>query len=153
MRRDDRLTLTLHLLLHMAHQPELAMTSQEMASCAQTNPVVVRRALAGLREAGIVSSGKGHGGGWRLSRPPAEINLEEIQRAVGMRIVALATPDERSECLVEQAVKRALDAAVAEAVRVLDRRLAAITLADLAADIAHVHGSQFHLRGVSYDAV
>ena len=36
MRRDDRLTLTLHLLLHMAQQPEHAMTSQEMAACAQS---------------------------------------------------------------------------------------------------------------------
>ena len=149
MRRDDRLTLTLHLLLHMAHQPELAMTSQEMAACAQTNPVVVRRALAGLREAGIVSSVKGHVGGWRLSRLPVEINLDEVQRAVGMRVVPLATPDERPGCLVEQAVKRALDGAVAEAARVLDARLAAISLADLAADIAHVHGAPFQLRGVS----
>ena len=153
MRRDDRLTLTLHLLLHMAHQPDVAMTSHQMAACAETNPVVVRRALAGLRESGIVSSVKGHGGGWRLSRPPSEINLDEVQRAVGMRVVALATPDQRPGCLVEQAVKRALDDAVAEAARVLDQRLAAITLADLAADISHVHGVPFQMRGASRHAV
>ncbi len=149
MRRDDRLTLTLHLLLHMAQQPKHAMTSQEMAVCAQTNPVVVRRALAGLREAGIVSSVKGHGGGWGLSRPPAEISLDEVQRALGVRVVAMTTSDQRPGCLVEQAVKRALDDAIAEAARVLDERLAAITLADLAADIAHVHGVPFRMRGAS----
>jgi DNA-binding IscR family transcriptional regulator len=137
----------------MTQQPDHAMTSHEGAGCAQTNPVVVRRALAGLREAGIVSSMKGRGGGWRLARPPAEINLDEVQRALSVRVVALATPEQRPGCLVEQAVKRALDGAIAEAVQVLDRHLAAITLADLAADIAHVHGAPVILRGVIRDAV
>jgi DNA-binding IscR family transcriptional regulator len=39
-----------------------------MAACAMTNPVVIRRTFAGLREAGIVAATKGHGGGWRLAR-------------------------------------------------------------------------------------
>jgi Rrf2 family protein len=139
MKRDQRLSVALHVLLHMAERPDSSMTSTEMATCAQTNPVVIRRTFAGLRNAGIVSSMKGHGGGWSLACPLTEIHLEEIQRALGERVVALAPADESPGCLVEQAVHRALDEAMAEAQRVLDRRLATLTLADLARDVGHLH--------------
>lgn len=67
MKRSDRLSVALHVLLHMADRGSEPMTSAEMAACVETNPVVIRRTFAGLREAGIVSSDKGHGGGWRLA--------------------------------------------------------------------------------------
>ena len=139
MKRDTRLSVALHVLLHMAERPGTSMTSAEMAACAQTNPVVIRRTFAGLREAGIVSSVKGHGGGWSLARPLADIHLEEIQRALGERLIKLAPDDESPGCLVEQAVHHALDDAVAEATRVLDQRLATITLADLARDVGRLY--------------
>lgn len=136
MKRNKRLSVSLHVLLHMAEQPNVAMTSEEMASCVGTNAVVIRRTFAGLRDAQIVSSLKGHGGGWRLAKPLAEISLEEVQRALGERILSAPTPhDESPGCLIEQAVHLALDEAVAEANRILDRRLATITLADIAADV------------------
>lgn len=140
MKRDSRLSVALHVLLHMAERPGVAMTSEEMAVWASTNPVVIRRTFAGLREAGIVSSQKGHGGGWRLARPPAEVTLDQVQRALGERMVAVGAPAESPGCAVEAAVHRALDEAVAEANAVLDRRLAAITLADLARSVGpHYH--------------
>ena len=153
MKRNSRLSVALHVLLHMAQRPDAAMTSEEMAVCAGTNPVVIRRAFAGLREAGIVSSSKGHGGGWRLARPLSDVTLEQVQRALDERVVAVAAAYESPGCLVEQAVHRALDGAVAEATRVLDRRLAAITLADLATDVHRRTGKPFSIsRGDPADA-
>ena len=67
MRRDNRLSATLHALLHMAEQNR-PMTSAELAICMTTNAVVVRRTMAGLREAGLVRSEKGHGGGWEIAQ-------------------------------------------------------------------------------------
>ncbi len=136
MKRNKRLSVALHVLLHMAERPNEAMTSEEMASCVGTNAVVIRRTFAGLREAQIVSSLKGHGGGWRLAKPLNKISLEEVQRALDERIFTVPTPhDESPGCLIEKAVHLALDEAVAEANRFLDRRLAMITLADIAADV------------------
>lgn len=134
MKRNDRLSVALHLLLHMADR-DGPMTSEEMAACVETNPVVVRRTFAGLREAGIVSSVKGHGGGWRLARPPSGITLNEVQQALGGRIVALGAREESPGCLVERAVFQAVDDALREAEIVLERRLASLTLADLAKDV------------------
>ena len=150
MKRNSRLSVALHVLLHMAQRPDAAMTSEEMAACAGTNPVVIRRAFAGLREAGIVSSSKGHGGGWRLARPLSDVTLEQVQRALGERVVGVAAADESPGCVVEQAVHHALDDAVAEATRVLDRRLAAITLADLAADVNHAMGRPFAMSSAGW---
>lgn len=142
MIRSGRLSVALHVLLHMAEHPDEAMTSEQMAACAGTNPVVIRRTFAGLREAGVVSSVKGHGGGWRIARPLEAVNLAEIQDAVGERLVAL-TPDDASPCLVAGAVNRALGGAVEEARRLLDARLETITLADIARDIARTGGRVF----------
>ncbi|MCA9876138.1 MAG: Rrf2 family transcriptional regulator [Thermomicrobiales bacterium] len=145
MKRDSRLSFALHALLHLAQQPGVAMTSTEMAACSGTHPVVVRQTFAGLREAGIVTSRKGRGGGWRLARPPAEITLEQVQRALSERVVAV-TPERvagNPACLVRRVVHGALDDAVAEANRVLDRHLAGISLADLAGDVQQLTGRPF----------
>lgn len=119
------------------------MTSGELAACAGTNPVVVRRTFAGLRDAGIVASRTGRGGGWLLARPAAEVSLEQVQRALGERAVPVDSIEGRAGCLVETAVRHALDQALMEAARVLDARLALVTLADLAADVRRATGKPF----------
>jgi len=60
MSRDSRLSGVLHILLHMAER-QGPVTSEALAKIMQTNPVVIRRTLAGLRERGYVRSEKGHG--------------------------------------------------------------------------------------------
>jgi Rrf2 family protein len=141
--RHGRYSLALHALLHLAEHPDAAMTSEELAACAGTNPVVVRRTFAGLREAGIVSSRKGRGGGWRLGRPASEVTLEQVQRALDERAAPVGADSVHPGCLVESAVRRALDGALAEAARVLDAHLARVTLADLAADVRRTTGKPF----------
>lgn len=145
MKRDTRLSFALHALLHLAQRPGVSMTSGEMAECSGTHPVVVRQTFAGLREAGIVSSRKGRGGGWRLARPATEITLEQVQRALHERVLDVSTEDaaDQDGCLVQRVVHGALDDAVAEANRVLDRHLASITLADLGADVQLLAGAPF----------
>lgn len=145
MKRDTRLSFALHALLHLAQRPGVSMTSGEMAECSGTHPVVARQTFAGLREAGIVSSRKGRGGGWQLARPPAEITLEHVQRALNERVVDVTAEhaDGPDGCLVQQVVHGALDDAVAEANRVLDRHLASITLADLGTDVQELSGAPF----------
>ena len=74
MKRDSRLSDVLHVLLHMAEHSEPS-TSELLAKAMRTNPVVIRRVLAGLRERGLVRSEKGHGGGWTLARELSRITL------------------------------------------------------------------------------
>ena len=70
MKSNSQLSDVLHVLLHMAEGDGPA-TSEALAAAMQTHPVALRRLMGGLREAGFVSSAKGHGGGWVLSCPLA----------------------------------------------------------------------------------
>lgn len=135
MKRDSRLSTTLHALLHMADAGR-PMTSDELAEMLRSNPVVVRRTMAGLRDAKLVRSAKGHGGGWELQRPVADIKLGDIYEALDAPTVfAMADRTESPGCLVEQAVNRAMHDAFAEAEAVLLARFRAVSLADIAADV------------------
>ncbi|MAZ82869.1 MAG: transcriptional regulator [Hoeflea sp.] len=131
MKRDSRLSIVLHGLLHMQAQGK-PMTSAELALCMDTNPVVVRRTMAGLRDSGFVHSEKGHGGGWVIARPLAEISLLDIHESLGEPdVIGFSNKDEMSGCLIEQAVNRELDATMEEMRAVFNARMRTITLADI----------------------
>lgn len=68
MKRNSCLSLALHTLSHRAGEPGRVRTSTEIAEHAGTNPVVVRRVLGRLRAAGLLTSERGHAGGWCLAR-------------------------------------------------------------------------------------
>ncbi len=134
MRQDSRLSGVLHVLLHMAEN-DGPTTSERLAQAMQTNPVVVRRLMSGLRAAGFVDSAKGHGGGWVLSCPLANVTLADIHEALGgPGFFAMGNRNETPSCLVEQSVNAALDTAFQRAEALLKTRLEAITLAELSAD-------------------
>jgi len=155
MKRDSRLSNILHALLHMAeHEARTGapMTSDHLAVCLSTNPVVVRRTMAGLREQGLVASEKGHGGGWRLARPLDQVTLGQVNTALGEPGLIPETPPVEAEgCLVEAAVNDALGETYAAARALLVARLNDITLADLAADFSrrlaeHPKRDLFHVH-------
>lgn len=133
MRRDGRLSGVLHVLLHMAEQGE-PLTSEMLARRMRTNPVVVRRIMAGLRNSGYVRSRKGHGGGWVIARDLSQITLRGLYDALGRPpLFAIGNRDEAPSCLVEQAVNAALGDALADAEALLLDRFQAITLDTLSA--------------------
>lgn len=125
----------LHVLLHMA-QHEGPLTSEQMAKAMGTNPVVVRRVMAGLRERGYVRSEKGHGGGWTLACDLAKVTLRDIYDALGSpSLLAIGNRTEAPGCLVEEAVNAALDQSFRDAEERLLARLGEVTLAVLSKDV------------------
>ncbi|WP_137921000.1 Rrf2 family transcriptional regulator [Hydrogenophaga sp. 2FB] len=147
MKIDSKLSSILHLLLHMAHS-ERPMTSEALAACMPgSNPVVVRRTLAGLREAGFVSSERGHGGGWVLACDLRNVTLRDVYDAVGAPAVfAMGHRTDNPQCLVEQAVNAALDGALRDAEALLVQRLGSVTLAVLSADFNRRFAERPHDR-------
>lgn len=134
MRRDRRLSGVLHVLLHMAEQPR-PITSEALARAMDTNPVVIRRIMAGLRDQGYVHSEKGHGGGWTLACDLGAVTLRDVYDALGQpELLAMGNHTEAPGCLVEQAVNAALGETFDEAEALLLRRFGEISLAALSAD-------------------
>ena len=134
MKRNSKLSLALHALGHLAGEPARPLTSETIAGFCATNPVVVRRVLGQLRDAGLVRSEKGHSGGWTLARPAARITLADVYSSLGERFVSPgpAGSDLAPDCVVERTFHATIDAAMVEAEALLVSRLATRTIADLA---------------------
>jgi DNA-binding IscR family transcriptional regulator len=150
MKRDSRLSAVLHALLHMAERGG-PMTSDALARCLGTHPVVVRRTMGLLREAGLVAADRGHAGGWRISADLTKVTLRQLHEALGEpALFAVGNRNEHPECLVEQAINAALDTAFADAETLLLQRFESVTLAALANDFAQRHGAR--RAGESHEA-
>ena len=134
MPRDLRLSRMLHVLIHMDRHVALA-TSEQISKMISTNPVVVRRMMGGLRDRGIVTSEKGHGGGWKLARPLTDVTLRDVYEAVGAPPLFNIGPNaDPPDCLVEKAVDTRLDASLREAEARLLAQFAEIRVEDVAQD-------------------
>jgi len=135
MRQDNRLSGVLHVLLHMA-QKDGPVTSEVLAKAMDTNPVVIRRVMAGLRDQGYVQSAKGHGGGWTLACDLSKVTLRDIYNALGSpTLLAIGNRTETPGCLIEEAVNAALNQSFEDAAALLLSRLGEVTIAALNTDV------------------
>jgi DNA-binding IscR family transcriptional regulator len=131
MNRDSRLSVALHVLLHVS-ELERAATSEALGEMLGAHPVVLRRTLGKLRAAGIVAAEKGHGGGWSLARDLRSVSLGDVYEAIGPTSlfgIGPRVPD--PSCPLERAVDRTVGDALAEAEAVVMRRLREVAVADL----------------------
>lgn len=82
MTRSSRFATAVHILTLLATEKDEPLTSEYVAASVNTNPVVIRRLLRMLAEAGLVSSSPGGSGGSRLAREPRQITLYDAYSAV-----------------------------------------------------------------------
>ena len=140
MKRSSRLSVALHGLVHLIGRTDTAMTSGELAQCLMTNPVVVRRVMGELRDAGLVGSTKGHEGGWRLLKAPEAITLRAVYAALGESLLLRTESDPGDHgCMIVRSVDAMMTDFLADAEALLAARLERMTLADLARQAAHIH--------------
>ncbi len=131
MKKSSKFSDILHVLLHMADS-NAPVTSETLAKAMRTNPVVVRRVMAGLRKQGFVQSEKGHGGGWSLSCDLKRVTLLDVYKAVeSPTLLAMTNRIQDSECQIEKAVNTATQNAFDEAEALLLKKFQHVTLARL----------------------
>ena len=123
--------MAVHVLAVLAYMEGDRVMSTCLAASVNTNPVIIRRLLLSLQQAGLVETCKGAGAGSRLSRSPGRINLAEIYQSVESA-EAFATPARKphSACPVGQCIRETLARVFASAQSALERDLARTTLAD-----------------------
>ena len=131
MKRNSRLSLALHTLSHMAGDPDRLRTSVDIAEHSGTNPVVVRRVLGRLREAGLLVSEKGHAGGWRLARTPDSSTLADVYIALDESLITPSDDDTLSECSVEHALQQRVAGVIKEIEQNLIQRLSETSIAEV----------------------
>ena len=133
LRTDNRLSRVLHLLLHLG-QIKDPVTSDQLGQMLAMNSSLVRRTMAGLRNAKLVNSTKGHGGGWFLAKPLHEISLAQVYEALGSpNLFAVGQSADAPSCLLEKAANKAIGQALQAAQNTFDAELSKVTVADLVA--------------------
>ncbi|MBM6700331.1 Rrf2 family transcriptional regulator [Bifidobacterium pullorum subsp. saeculare] len=134
MQVSTRFTMAMHTLLCIGYfSGKVKTTSAFLASSVNANPVVIRRVLGQLKEAGIVTVEPGVGGA-SLTKDPADVTMRDVFRAVdslegGHLFDFHANPN--PQCPVGAHVHDLLDSELVDAQAALERRLSQTTLADL----------------------
>ncbi len=77
-----RFATVLHILVLAEKFQDQIITSEFIAGSINVNPVVVRREIKFLREAGLIHSKKGKDGGCFLAKNSNEIRLGEVYKII-----------------------------------------------------------------------
>ena len=128
MRKSTRFPAAVHIMTMLAAKPGEYMSSEIIAGSMDTNRVVVRRLLATLAEAGLVSSQAGISGGAMLEKPPEQISLLEIYEAVEPESL-FRMHDPHPNCPVAACVQEDLVKVFRQAESAMERELSKKTLA------------------------
>ena len=135
MAANSRMTIAVHALAWMAlaqRQGHAVLTSNQVADSVNTNPVIIRRCLGDLRQAGLVSVRHGAGAGWSLARAPAEITLLEVYDAVGQESpFGLHHTEPNLDCPVGKGIRPALGHVYGQIEQALRSELAVVSVADV----------------------
>jgi len=139
MADSQRFAVAVHMLMilaaHKAGEPSHPMTSAEMAKSVNANPVVLRRVISSLAQAGVLGTRPGaHGGVW-LARPPEKIGLDSVRQAVDGGPVVCARANVNSDCPVAVAALDVIDGVSKRVDSAVKASLAALTLADLVSQL------------------
>ena len=73
----------LHIMLALAYNEGERLSSADLASSIDVNPVTVRRVISDLAASGLVDTQTGPGGGATLARPASRITVQDVYEALG----------------------------------------------------------------------
>ncbi len=134
MRNSQRFAISIHALTLLASSSE-PLTSEMIAGSVDTNSVVIRRAMAGLRRHGLVRSRPGARGGWRLLRAPEKIPLCDVYRSLGEEDVLAVHDHPNKYCPIGRNIKGTLENVFSSAQAALVDSLSRRTIADVLQDV------------------
>lgn len=142
MATNCRFAFGVHVMSCLAMEPNDVFSSERLANTVNTNPVVIRRLLLELRDAGLVETQRGPGGGAKLARPANEISLLDIHRATAGEVEPFGehpNPPAQS-CCVGREIKRVLEHVGEQAKAAVEREYASISLQDVTEQLeVHSH--------------
>lgn len=85
MLSNTHFSMAIHLLSALAFHDGELVGSDDLAKSVGTNPSFLRGLIGKLKEAGLVQTQMGKGGGTRLARKPSAISLRDVYLATETR--------------------------------------------------------------------
>jgi len=132
MTSNTRFSMAVHIMTTLAYL-DMKVSSEQLSVSVNTNPVVVRRILCDLNQAGLIRAVRGKAGGFSLARDAGDISLLDIYRAVmgEQELVSLHENPKNRACSVSCKVRGVLSKHLHKAQSVFERELEKVVLADL----------------------
>ena len=125
-----------HALVFLNHK-KTVVSSEMVAENVCTNPARVRKILASLKKAGLVSTKEGLDGGYQFSADASKVNLCMIADALGVAFVSSSWKSGNLEknCLIASGMAGLLDGLNQQLDQKCREELKHITIADLEGQI------------------
>jgi len=137
MQISSRFTIAIHIFACIdTFEKDYKITSDFLAASTNVNPVIIRKILAQLKAAGLVTVARGTGGA-SIAKPLHEITFLEIYRAVecvenGKLFHFHENPS--TNCPVGRNIHLILDDKLQKVQEAMEQELAAFTLEDVRRD-------------------
>ena len=138
MQISSRFTVALHILTAIDQfSGDYKVTSDFLAGSIGTNPVIIRRLLGCLKDAGLITVPRGTGG-CALARPLQEITFLDVYRAVGAveeQQLFHFHENPNPECPVGRNIHALLGDKLEQVQKAMEDKMAQYTAADLRAEL------------------
>lgn len=138
MQISSRFTIAIHMLTCMeAFKDEYKVTSEFLASSINVNPVVIRRILSQLKDAGLIEVKRGTGGA-SIAKPLEEITFLDVYRAVECiedNTLFHFHENPNVNCPVGRNIHNILDDRLDRVQKAMEKELESITLAEVITDL------------------
>ena len=129
---NGEFSVAVHALVYLNHRAQ-TVSSELLSENICTNPARVRKVMARLKKAGLVSTKEGSDGGYFFQLPPESVSLAQIGRALDMQFVSPSwrSGDSDMDCLVASGMAGIMDDIYARLDALCYRDLEKITIRDI----------------------
>lgn len=138
MQISSRFTIAIHMLACMdVFKEEYKITSDFLASSIHVNPVIIRKILSQLKDAGLIEVKRGPGGA-TIAKPLDEITFYDIYQSVDCieeNMLFHFHENPNPDCPVGKNIHQILDDRLLQVQAAMERELKSITLADVSSDL------------------
>lgn len=127
---NTRFATAVHIMIILAKLPDEWVSSELIANSININPVVVRKELIVLKEAGLLTSRKGKNGGCKIVGKAEDIRISDIYAAIkNSEVLGRKIKNPNPRCNIGKKINENLNELFAETDRVVLTYLEKRTLA------------------------
>lgn len=138
MQIASRFTIAMHMLACMdVFKDEYKVTSDFLAASIHVNPVIVRKILSQLKDAGLIEVKRGPGGA-AIAKPLDEITFFDVYQSVDCiedNALFHFHENPNPDCPVGKNIHQVLDDKLLRVQAAMEQELRSITLADMVSDL------------------
>lgn len=138
MQISSRFTIAIHMLACMdVFKDEYKITSDFLASSINVNPVIIRKILSQLKDAGLIEVKRGPGGA-TIAKPLDEVTFFDVYQSVDCieeNTLFHFHENPNMDCPVGKNIHQVLDDKLLRIQAAMEQELKSITLADMASDL------------------